>query len=250
MMFALALLLSVVVLAQIFLADVYKVIEVVNGHVIPDATFPDTMRHGQLGFGAALTISLFGILAVKINFLLFFKRLGTRITSYLIFWYFMLFITVACGATTGLMDYKCIFGSLEYTMRNCTHGSNNNKRYFDVQKISVVLDVISDVLSKSVVSLVSHTSSLTVVVICFPIVILWNVRVSLRKKLILSCTFGLVALTIAVTIVRGSISGGIYKMFDQNNIQNLNIGGMWFWSSFEFAVGKSAKFHLHQARHD
>jgi hypothetical protein len=97
---------------------------------------------------------------------------------------------------------------------------------------------------------VSHTSSLTVVVICFPIVILWNVRVSLRKKLILSCTFGLVALTIAVTIVRGSISGGIYKMFDQNNIQNLNIGWMWFWSSFEFAVGKSAKFHLHQARHD
>jgi hypothetical protein len=239
MMFALALLLSVVVLAQIFLADVYKIIEFGNGHVIPDATFPDTMIHGRRGFGAALTISLVGIMAVKINFLLFFKRLGTQITSYLIFWYFVLFITVACGATIGLMDYKCIFGSLEYTMRNCNHGSNN-KRYFDIQKISVILDVISDVLSKSIVSLVSHTSSLTVVVICFPVVILWNVRVSLRKKLMLSCTFGLVALTIAVTIVRGSVFGGTYKKFDQNKMRNLNVGWMWFWTFIEFAVGKLA----------
>jgi len=239
-MFALALLLSVVVLAQTFLADVYMIVEFENGHVIPDASFPNTMRHGLRGFGAALTISLVGILAVKINFLLFFKRLGTQITSYLIFWYVVLFITVACGATNiGLMDYKCVFGSLEYTMGNCTQRSTI-KRYFDFQKVSVILDVISDVLSKSIVSLVSRTSSLIVVVICFPVVILWNVRISLRKKLILSCTFGLVALTIAVTIVRGSVFGGTYKKFDRNEMRNLNMGWMWFWIFIEFAVGKSA----------
>ena len=152
MMFALALLLSVVALAQAFLGDVYKIVEFENGHIIPDASFPDVMRHGLRGFGAALTMSLVGILAVKINFLLFFKRLGTQITSYLVFWYIVLFITVACGATNiGLMDYKCVFGSLEYTMMNCTQRSTI-KRYFDFQKVSVTLDVISDALSKSFVS--------------------------------------------------------------------------------------------------
>jgi hypothetical protein len=85
MMFALALLLSVVALAQAFLGDVYKIVEFENGHLIPDASFPNVMRHDLRGFGAALTISLVGILAVKISFLLFFKRLGTQITSYLVF---------------------------------------------------------------------------------------------------------------------------------------------------------------------
>jgi hypothetical protein len=130
-------------------------------------------------------------------------------------------------------------------MTNCTQRSTI-KRYFDFQKVSVILDVISDALSKSFVSLDSHTSSLTVVVICFPVVILWNVRISLRKKIILCCTFGLAALTIAVTIVRGSVFGGTYKKFDRNEMRNLNTGWMWFWIFIEFAVGKSAKSDLHK----
>lgn len=72
---------------------------------------------------------------------------------------------------------------------------------------------------------------------CFPIVILWNVRISLRKKIILTCTFGLVALTIAVTIVRGSVFGGVYKSFNKNRGKSMNMSWMWFWMLMEFAVG-------------
>jgi hypothetical protein len=79
---------------------------------------------------------------------------------------------------------------------------------------------------------------------CFPIIILWNVRISLRKKLILSCTFGLVALTIAVTIVRGSVFGGTYRKFNANEMTNLNPGWMWFWIFVEFVTGKSPVHHL------
>ncbi|KAF1961947.1 hypothetical protein CC80DRAFT_463505 [Byssothecium circinans] len=222
MMFALVLLLSIAALGQVFLVDVYKIVEFENGSILPEATFPDTMRHGLRGFGAALTISLVGILAVKINFLLFFKRLRIQITPYLVFWFIVLFITIACGITNiGLMDYKCVFGSFEFIAMNCSQ-RKALKRYFDFQKISVILDVISDVF-----------------IICFPVVILWNVRISLRKKLILSCTFGLVALTIAVTVVRGSVFGGTYKKFDTNEMRNLNPSWMWFWIFIEFAVGKS-----------
>ncbi|OAK95324.1 hypothetical protein IQ06DRAFT_309680 [Phaeosphaeriaceae sp. SRC1lsM3a] len=219
MMFALVLLLSIAAIGQVFLVDVYKIVDIENGKVMPDATLPDTMRNGLRGFGAALTIALVGILAVKINFLLFFKRLGTQITTYLVFWYAVFFITISCGATNlGLMDYKCVFGDFQYIAMSCTQ-RNVLKRYFDFQIVSVVLDVVSDLF-----------------IMCFPIIILWNVRITLRKKLILSCTFGLVALTIAVTIVRGSVFGGTYKKFNANEMANLNPGWMWFWIFIEFAV--------------
>lgn len=74
---------------------------------------------------------------------------------------------------------------------------------------------------------------------CFPIIILWNVRISLRKKLILSGTFGLVLLTIAVTIVRGVVFSGTFKKFNKNEMENLNPGWMMFWIFIEFAVGES-----------
>ncbi|ORY03570.1 hypothetical protein BCR34DRAFT_520715 [Clohesyomyces aquaticus] len=219
MMFAMALLLSVVVLGQVFMTDVYAVGEFQNGQRLPDATFPKVFQNGLRGFGAALTICLVGILTVKINFLLFFKRLGTQITSYLVFWYTVLFVTVACGATNiGLMDYKCVFSSVESILLHCTQPSVI-KRYVDFQMVSVILDVISDAL-----------------IMCFPIVILWNVRISLRKKIILTCTFGLVALTIAVTIVRGSVFGGVYKSFNKSRGKSMNMSWMWFWMFMEFAV--------------
>lgn len=75
-------------------------------------------------------------------------------------------------------------------------------------------------------------------VICFPIVILWNVRTSLRKKLMLSGIFALVGFTIAVTIVRGSVFGGIYKNLDDSTLQVMNVTWIWFWFNMEFMVGK------------
>ena len=241
MMFALTLLLTVVALGQAFLGDVYTVVDFENGDKIPDASFPDTLLKALRGFGASLTVALVGILAVKINFLLFFKRLGTQITMYLVFWYIVLFITVACGAINiGLMDYKCVFGELSYTLSKCIRRSTI-KRYFVFQKVSVILDVISDFFSKFINSKTDTVATKNcVLVICFPVLILWNVRIGLRKKIILSCTFGLVALTIAVTIVRGSVFGGTYKSFDKNENRNLNMGWMWFWIFIEFSVGTSA----------
>lgn len=81
---------------------------------------------------------------------------------------------------------------------------------------------------------------LTNVVLCFPIAILWRTRVgiSLRKKLILSTIFSLVVFTIAVTIVRGSIFGGVYKSIDENNMKSMNVTWIWFWFSVEFTVCK------------
>lgn len=147
-MFAFALLLSVVAIGQAFLEDLYKEIAFENGQLQPDANLPNAVEKGLHGFGAAMTISLVGISAIKINFLVFFKRLGTQITSYLVFWYIVLVVTIGCGVTNiAMMDYKCVFATFEYLMASCqTRGTL--QRVYNFQKVSVSLDVISDALSK------------------------------------------------------------------------------------------------------
>ena len=114
-----------------------------------------TLIAAWLGVGAALTIALVVILAVKINLLLLFKRPGTQITTYMIFRYVVLFITIVYGATNlGLMDYKCLFGNFEYILMSCTQRPAL-KRYLNFQIVSVVLDVFPDLFSQCCTSLSS-----------------------------------------------------------------------------------------------
>ena len=55
MMFALVLLFAIAAVGQVFLGDVYKIVDIENGVVMPDATLPTVMTKGLRGFGAALT---------------------------------------------------------------------------------------------------------------------------------------------------------------------------------------------------
>lgn len=75
-------------------------------------------------------------------------------------------------------------------------------------------------------------------VIAFPVCILWGCKVNLRKKLALSGIFGLVAFTIVVTIIRGSIFGGVYQSISEGEMKQLNVTWIWFWFNVEFVVGK------------
>ncbi|KAI7785692.1 hypothetical protein LA080_006258 [Diaporthe eres] len=72
--------------------------------------------------------------------------------------------------------------------------------------------------------------------IVFPISILWNAGISLCQKLVLSSIFSLVAFTIAVTIVRGSIFFGVYKSGDDASRKGLDPSWMVFWWFIELIV--------------
>lgn len=50
--------------------------------------------------------------------------------------------------------------------------------------------------------------------------------------------FGLIGFTVAVTIVRGSIFGGVYKSLNDISGSELNITWIWFWFYVEFTVCK------------
>jgi hypothetical protein len=83
----------------------------------------------------------------------------------------------------------------------------------------------------------------TTIVICFPISILCQTRISLRQKVILSSIFCLVGFTIAVTIVRGSIFGGVYKELDKMDRKVLDTAWCLFWFYIEFMVCKCCPGH-------
>ena len=73
---------------------------------------------------------------------------------------------------------------------------------------------------------------------CFPIAILWRAGITLRQKLILSSVFCLVGFTIAVTIIRGSIFGGVYKDVDQVDRRVIDTIWVLFWFVIEYIVCK------------
>lgn len=81
----------------------------------------------------------------------------------------------------------------------------------------------------------------TYLVLCFPISILWRVRVTIRKKLLLTGVFCLTVFTIIVTIIRGTIQNGKSGL-DFSKSQN--VGWVWFWIVIEFMTGKPTILHI------
>lgn len=74
------------------------------------------------------------------------------------------------------------------------------------------------------------------IVIVFPILILWNTKIALRQKLVLSSIFSLVVFTVTVTIIRGSIFGDVYKSAEEANHKGLDPSWMVFWFFIELIV--------------
>ncbi|KAK3693423.1 hypothetical protein B0T22DRAFT_40136 [Podospora appendiculata] len=219
MLVALVMLLATAILGQLVLKYIYTLMEVGNGEYLPGPTFLDDTATGLHAFGAACLLWYIGIWIIKFNFLIFFYRLGGKIREYLIFWWIVLVLTIGCGALSiGIMQFNCLFGPIGVILTTCNELSSFQKTY-TFFKISCIVDVITDAF-----------------IVCFPVSILWRIRISIRKKVMLSGIFGLVAFTMAVTIVRGSIFGGTFKTIDENNFRAMNVTWIWFWFSVEFTV--------------
>jgi len=58
---AITILLSIVINGQIVLKDVYTVMDVANGVILPDQHFPSTLQRGVRGFGIFMILSYIGI---------------------------------------------------------------------------------------------------------------------------------------------------------------------------------------------
>lgn len=238
---ALACHLSLAIVGQIFLIDLYALLAVQYGATIGPDFYTTTSVRGVRSFGAICILSLAGIWLIKLNFLLFFYRIGHHMRAYRIAWGVAVVFCIGCGAACfGQIQYECMFGDLEMRFVTCTTAAYTKASYISVI-MTAVIDILSDCASKSSLTrpksrLQGTHSNKSSLVLCFPVFILWKVQISLRKKLVLGAVFGLVGITMAVTIVRGSIFSPQYKSISDGSREEVNISSVAFWFFVEFTV--------------
>ena len=110
MLLAFATMLAVATMSQIYLVDIYRSMPIANDASISDHE-RSTEAQGLQAFAVSSVVTHIGIWAVKMNFLLFFRRLGMQITAYRIAWWFVLVVTIACGiASLALVEFQCLYG--------------------------------------------------------------------------------------------------------------------------------------------
>ncbi|KAK3329236.1 hypothetical protein B0H66DRAFT_609958 [Apodospora peruviana] len=216
MLFTLGILLGSAIVSQLRLQYVYIMEDVGNGLIPIPATFMLDVPKALVAVFSETVICSIGIYAVKVNFLLFFRRLHGQLTQYLVFWWIVLAITIGCFAVSvAFLEYKCTLSGLDVIFVECTSKADIAREWRNVI-MSCSLDAFTDIL-----------------ILCFPISILWGVRVPMRKKIVLGCVFSLTIFTVIVTIIRGTIQyGRIASDFSQSQ----NIGWVWFWIVIELTT--------------
>lgn len=71
---------------------------------------------------------------------------------------------------------------------------------------------------------------MNVVVICFPVFIIWRTKINFRQKIILTGVFLLVGFTITVTILRGCTFSGVVQ--EREGFSNGAIDIVWMLFGF------------------
>ncbi|KAH8892375.1 hypothetical protein GQ53DRAFT_647119, partial [Thozetella sp. PMI_491] len=136
-----------------------------NGGMSPGTTFLEDTSSGLRAFGSASPLWYIGIWIIKCNFLVFFYRLGNKITSFLIFWRVVLVVVVGCWIVEiSIMQFDCMFGNI-YTIITTCSSTDALERTYTFFKVSCILDIISDVL-----------------IICFPVSNLWKTYLAYKYK--------------------------------------------------------------------
>ncbi|PVH91701.1 hypothetical protein DM02DRAFT_677938 [Periconia macrospinosa] len=183
------LLMIIAVLAIVFRDDTREVRSVLSGEKWPPSAQFSSSFERFLRVGVAMVILFYTSLwSIKVGFLIFFRRLGTRkIRNLKIQWNLVFTITllsyVACFLVLPL---KCLGGSFsDLIAARCDRGN----RVMISLAVGCSLDILDDLL-----------------VLSIPFTILWRVRLALKQKLVLFSIFSLVLVTIGFAVVRAKMS--------------------------------------------
>ncbi|KAJ5561989.1 hypothetical protein N7535_003548 [Penicillium sp. DV-2018c] len=163
-------------------------------------------------FNAPFEILFYSALwCVKFSFLALFYRISAKIKSFRIWWFVVLFCTASVYiASVANIEYKCSFGGLAYIISQCpqpNHIHYENCMFW----ANCAGDVITDLMILSI-----------------PFLVLWNTRISYRKKLILLSIFSATILIMVTAIVRVAV-GMSYN-------HQMNIEWLCFWSFVEVDI--------------
>ncbi|KAK0628380.1 hypothetical protein B0T17DRAFT_505061 [Bombardia bombarda] len=145
------------ILAQIFVRHSF-VMEAAERGDYPVVT-PEFFNNSRRGLVALFTVTVattVSVTIVKINFLLFFRRLGNSIRAFTIAWWLVLIFTVGGSLVQiGMIDFQWLSGQPEYIFSaNYTSEDALKRNYFNAI-FSVVVDAISDAMTYIVACIVS-----------------------------------------------------------------------------------------------
>jgi hypothetical protein len=212
---------AVTVLIHLHVGRTYELEMVQQGKALPAG--PEFFTHlavALAALGTSMILAIVGVLLIKLNFLLFFWRLGSHMRWFRVLWWVVLVFTVATAAAQiGLEPFKCLFGGT----KNLLNGYCAIEAVFKWTNIHSIFSAAVDAFSD-------------LMIICFPVAILWRSRIDMRKKVALTFVFSLVFLTVAITILRGSIFHDSYGSTGGKSREQSSTFS-WFLYYCEFSVG-------------
>lgn len=96
--------------------DMYETIAVASGQLYPPPLDLPKRTQTYLQRSTAVIVLFYsGLWAIKLSFMLFFRRLQQNVRNQKIVWWTILSIVVATWlACLGTIDYHCLSGSFEY----------------------------------------------------------------------------------------------------------------------------------------
>lgn len=140
--------LSIAVVGQLFLVNMYELTAVENGAPMGPDFFTNTLHSIKI-LGVISVLSVSGIWLIKLNFLLFFYRLSNQITVYRIMWWICFVFCIGCGAGCfGVIHYSCMFNDMETLFVQCVTAPSLRETYIRVV-MTAVFDIVSDFASES-----------------------------------------------------------------------------------------------------
>ncbi|KUI61339.1 hypothetical protein VP1G_08493 [Cytospora mali] len=149
MLAAMLLLIGIEALSQYYAGFIYHLMAYVNGTATIGPDFVINTEGMLKSCGSAIIMFLIGFYFIKVNFLLFFYRLGSRAARiFRIVWWVVFGIVLVCGiasVTMGVPTFKCLFGGILYTFTTCETVEYENK-FFTYFRASVALDIFTDAL--------------------------------------------------------------------------------------------------------
>ncbi|RDL38406.1 uncharacterized protein BP5553_02746 [Venustampulla echinocandica] len=190
----------------------YLSIEVAAGQLSPleyTTYIPDT-EHYMKSTVAIIILFYSSLAAIKISFLLFFRRLlsGVHIRVLMIQWWVVFGITIvtwiACIADT---QYKCLAAPYIKIVQECTKQWSVN-----FQRITLTANCVMDVVTDALI-------------ITIPVAILWNTRIPMKHRLALAGLFGLTIVTMTFAIVRVAVVLSATEQAD--------VSWLYMWSAIE-----------------
>jgi hypothetical protein len=184
-------------------------IDVGAGLIPPPADIVHILDYDVKFQDATVVLANSTIFGVKFSFLFFFKQVLAKTGRLHMYWWFVVIFTIPCAVICACTEFMVCPAFGDNIMAVCV--DSGLQRQIAVLYVTVVLDIVSDVL-----------------LISIPIFLLWNVRMNIRRKIGMGWLLCLSSFCVICAIIRAV---GHNLVNGQNDVS-----WILFWSHMEACV--------------